>query len=1215
MKITTQELFKKKSTKFILAGVAAITTLATIAVISLAQTKTTALKETSPFYATSYIDRMFYVEGRGDLTVAVLRKYDGTDNGPLGWCLNKDKTMPGTTSIPYESSLGEEEEWKWELQNGNYPTDEQVAAVQRTLYGYQFLFKNVLPDFGLESTDNMSLYHANQLAIWSILENWTPDQVLIKDEVKSNPEMYELAQKIHALYTRMYNYGMDDSNLTYVNGIKVVYDNTNDEVSQITLNDDDYVQGTSMGYYRTKLIEAVPKQSYGYYYDGEYAFTYKVSLENAPEGARIVNENGEPQDTFSTKPGVGLEFYVEVPASATGSGTFTVKVETTSFRRSSPVLWTPVTDTAYQAIIQNVTLPDSDTKSFTVSYSNTTELGSLTINKVAEQPSGSTVQDTEYGKLYTISYADQPLQGATFDLFYKYDDLLFTGTDGMEYFDGDKVKQDSLTTNESGKVIFDSIPLNADEDTTEFTIKETSTKTGYIISQSEYETMIDNTDTLSNAVNIKNNRVKIDFSFTKLRETTNGNIPLEGAAFGVYTSQQIADIPKDALVGLITSDENGIVSGKSLDLPINYQFYIKELKTDDELSLDTNVYTIDTTINSDTTIKDGYATVSVKDSSGNTVQNITNKMKRGSLYIVKQEERFDSESKSFIFQTITDPSNYEFKIFSDKAKRNLVAILNKDNFEDGRFVANNLVSGTYYVVETSSNPMFVMSEETYEINLDVNAENTIVIENKVDTFDVKIYKKDSTRPNDIKPIENVKFNLIHDGTVLYTAVTDSDGVALFENVKRGITYEVVEHVPAGYRAPTENLIIETDTVNRLWEGTVYNELSNKLGNIEVQKVDSETGNALANATIGIYREADTEYQSPIKIDTTDDEGKIVFTDLSLDENYIIHETVAPNGYLLTEDIKVDMSEVEHGDTVQVIMEDDKYYGNIKIVKYDSSTNDYLSGATFALYDENMEMLEEGTSNENGEIVFSNYEAGDYYVVETEAPKGYRLNEEPISVHLNETMNEGVVIEAYNEPISVSLKIVKVDNDNRNILIPGTEFEVYDAEDTELENVLYSGATDESGQILFENIPAKKYLVVETKAAEGYEMMTRSIMVDLTDAEDGAVATLTVYNKKIETPIDVDPDVKPDPEEPEETPEAPDEEVPSEAIVPVDPEQPVENEEIPEDSSEPQTPTLEIKIPDTGVEDNTAVWMIAGLTVIAIGIISLAVILIRKKKSS
>ena len=166
MKITTRELFKKKSTKFILAGVAAITTLATIAVVSLAQTKTTALKETSPFYATSYIDRMFYVEGRGDLTVAVLRKYDGTDNGPLGWCLNKDKTMPGTTSIPYESSLGEEEEWKWELQNGNYPTDEQVAAVQRTLYGYQFLFKNILPDFGLESTDNMSLYHANQLAIW-----------------------------------------------------------------------------------------------------------------------------------------------------------------------------------------------------------------------------------------------------------------------------------------------------------------------------------------------------------------------------------------------------------------------------------------------------------------------------------------------------------------------------------------------------------------------------------------------------------------------------------------------------------------------------------------------------------------------------------------------------------------------------------------------------------------------------------------------------------------------------------------------------------------------------------------------------------------------------------------------------------------------------------------------------------------------------------------
>lgn len=1395
-KLTTHELFKKKSTRLILAAVAVISTVTTMAFVSLVQPKTTALKETSPFYSTQYADRMFYVEGRGDLTVAVLRKYDGTETGPLGWCLNKDKQMPTTQQIPYESFPGAEDEWSWELTSGAYPTATQVDAVQRALFGYNYLYKNVLTDFGLESTDNMSLYHAMQLTTWSILENWSPEQVLIKDEVKDNPTMYELAEKIHTLYRSMYRYATNTSNLTYTPGIRVLYDAKDKEVTNIKLTSDNYSQGSNKGYFRSELLEVLPKQSYGYYSDGEYAFTYKVVLEGAPEGARVVNELGVEQDTFSTKPGTGLEFYIEVPADVTSNGNFNVKIQTLKFRRSAPILWTPVSDTAYQAIIQSATIPDDGGATFKVSYEKATNVGAVAIDKVGEKANGSTTSKTDYGTLHKFKYELQPLQNAEFELYYKCDDMIFTATDGNDYFDGDKVFEKSVKTDVAGKAAWGGIPLNADGDITEFTIKEVSVPKGYLIKDVETVVSINSSTSLSNVTTIENKRVKTSFEFTKYAETKDGTKPLEGAVFGIYTAEDYAGVAKDSLVGILTSDANGKVNGASLDLPAGTYYQIKELKTASNLELDKNTYFVDTTITNDMDLTASTLKFDVIDIKGEVITSITNKRKTATLDVVKQEEKYDSstnktnyvtitdatgyefkvyddeqkttllatlnaskfvdgkfqltgldagtyyveetkapnnfkmatglqkidvvydatntitfknelkrgglevvkkeetlnktsnefeyvtitdatgyefevyygdntkplttlnkdnfsggkftltnlvpgtykvvetkakagyevnstkytvvvtaektttveikndlktdglsivkqeekynpETKKFEYMNITDATGYEFKVYSDSVKRTLVATLNADNFTDGKFTVGGLKPNTYYVVETKAPTPYVVNENTFTIELKVGEENVVTIQNDVDTFDVKLYKKDNTNANNVKVMSGVKFDLIYDGTVLYSSVTDETGTATFLNVNRGLTYEIVEHVPNGYIAPEETLKIETDEVTRLWEATIYNQLSNKLGSVNFLKVDKETQSPLAGATVGIYRESDKEFKTPLFADVTDKDGKITFTGLTLGENYVIHEMIAPTGWKLAEDILVDMSDVQHGETKTVTMEDEKIYVDIKVVKTASDTNLPMAGVKFGLYDKDMKLIKEGLTDDNGELVFANNTVGKYFVKELEAPQGYMINETayPADVLGNET--EAVVVNVTNTPIKVDLTIVKVDKDNNNIVLKGAEFGIYLAEDTEFTNELYSGVTGEDGQLSFKDLTAKNYIVVEKKAPEGYKILTEKVILDLTEAENGQIYTLTVYNEKIREEIDIDPEIEPTPDS--------------------DPELPVEP-----DNSDPEKPSLEVINPDTGV-DKLSPWTIGGAIVVLIGLIGLVLALVLNKK--
>ena len=64
----------------------------------------------------------------------------------------------------------------------------------------------------------------------------------------------------------------------------------------------------------------------------------------------------------------------------------------------------------------------------------------------------------------------------------------------------------------------------------------------------------------------------------------------------------------------------------------------------------------------------------------------------------------------------------------------------------------------------------------------------------------------------------------------------------------------------------------------------------------------------------------------------------------------------------------------------------------------------------------------------------------------------------------------------------NLEIIKVDNDNKNALLAGAEFTLYDRTG---KTVIRKITTDKDGIAKFNNLKRDKYLLKETKAPEGY----------------------------------------------------------------------------------------------------------------------------------
>lgn len=265
--------------------------------------------------------------------------------------------------------------------------------------------------------------------------------------------------------------------------------------------------------------------------------------------------------------------------------------------------------------------------------------------------------------------------------------------------------------------------------------------------------------------------------------------------------------------------------------------------------------------------------------------------------------------------------------------------------------------------------------------------------------------------------------------------------------------------------------------------------------------------------------------------STNENGQVVLAN-QIPGIVVIKEIEAAGNYVLNEnEVKVDL---EFGEIKEVKIENELKRGNLKIVKVDKDDeNIKLENVKFQLKNEDGEVVKEGVTNENGELILDNLVIGKYKLVEVETVGDYKLNKQEIEVEIE--YNKTLEIEVENELKKGSIKVIKVDEDDKQIKLDGVKFRVLD----EKGNMVKGGITDKNGELIFDDIVVGSYKIVEVETKEEYELLDKEIVVEVKEDE---IKEVIVGNKKIETPEELEsvlepelkPEITPEPE-PEPTP--------------------------------------------------------------------------------
>jgi len=234
-------------------------------------------------------------------------------------------------------------------------------------------------------------------------------------------------------------------------------------------------------------------------------------------------------------------------------------------------------------------------------------------------------------------------------------------------------------------------------------------------------------------------------------------------------------------------------------------------------------------------------------------------------------------------------------------------------------------------------------------------------------------------------IEVAKMN----GEIVGTYVTDKLGVIQLPDLDDG-WYQLTEiKAPKGYlldSTPQKVEVKKGETKTFEFENTAS-------ASMLIHKIDSVTKKGIQGVKFVVYDSSMT----PIGEYESDDQGYVHLNKTLEDGKYYVREIVAAEGYIL--DNKVKSFTVLAGDTAMIEWENTSELGQIQVIKTSegySSVNGLpagtpLSGAIFAVYDKQNNVVDKFQTNENGIGSSKKLPLGIYTVKEVQAPANYGLN--------------------------------------------------------------------------------------------------------------------------------------------------------------------------------------------------------------------------------
>jgi len=696
-----------------------------------------------------------------------------------------------------------------------------------------------------------------------------------------------------------------------------------------------------------------------------------------------------------------------------------------------------------------------------------------------------------------------------------------------------------LTTNEKGEIDFTNLEVGT------YQYKELQAPAGYVLNTSMYKFTVDNNGdvTFENDTNgvIYNERVKAEHTYiTKYKTGT--TLPIAGAVIGLFDKDGNVIYDANGEKVELTTGENGKIDFAGLE-PGIYQYQEKIAPAG--YVLNTGMYKF--IVNEDTTV------TYIDGENGNGTNGViyNDRVKSDHIYITKYKTGttigipgaviglFDSNGEA-----IRGEDDQPIELTTD---------------ENGKIDFGNLEVGIYQYKEMEAPAGYILNDTMYKFT--VNDNGSVTFENDTNgviyndtvmsgegTAKIRKYKTGTT-----VPVSGATIGLFdNEGNALRDSegneirlTTNEQGEISIPSLEVG-TYQYKElQAPAGYilndtmykfKVNNDGTItfIENENADATGgkgkDGIIYDSIV-KAPHTIITKYRTGTEIPVPGAVIGLFYDdgnavitADGEQ---VKL-TTNEQGKIDFTDLE-PGTYKYQELQAPSGYVLDDTIykfkvnndgTVTFPENESTEGTNGTGKDGIIYNDIikaesvVIIKYETGTTNPLAGAVIGLFDEQgnpiyEEINDSGetdihkeqiklTTDENGQVDFTNLRPGTYQYQELQAPEGYVLKNAMCKFIVNEDGTvtfvegenglgrDGII---YNDRVTAGQVIITKYKTGTQVPVPGAVIGLFDSEGTEilgLDGEQVQLITGKNGQVAFKDLEAGKiYQYKEIQEPVGY----------------------------------------------------------------------------------------------------------------------------------
>lgn len=328
---------------------------------------------------------------------------------------------------------------------------------------------------------------------------------------------------------------------------------------------------------------------------------------------------------------------------------------------------------------------------------------------------------------------------------------------------------------------------------------------------------------------------------------------------------------------------------------------------------------------------------------------------------------------------------------------------------------------------------------------------------------------------------------------------------------QNIAFDAYLYSPQGGRTASQSLIgaYQGDTTVYAEEAFSYQPSEYS---IRIQKYDSTTGEGIQGA---VFELSDNEgFVNPTVYEkTTDEDGYVEFTGL-VPGRWYLREKTAPLGYVPDTGLYVyDIDDVP----IDLVRFKNTHYGEIQILKVDPSDAP-LAGATFNIYrgdsQDPADLLFEGlVTDETGLILKDSITPGQYTVVETKAPYGYHLAENPVQL-ITVNPHGSVSVKMVNPLVQRGRIGIAKENYETGERLAGALVGLYtDEACTELVKEI---TTIKEDFVYFDDLMPGTYYVKELAPPPGYILNPKQTVVTVELAEGATEAVIFRNRPRIDT---------------------------------------------------------------------------------------------------